>query len=102
MGTLLQMSEVIKQPVSGETLRDFVVPFLPEGELGIVAMRKGGIPINSGAAAMVAYLLGQGKISPAAKLGNALISPVACILSIDYNQYEEERTTDYESNLHNV
>lgn len=68
METLVQIVTEVGQPVQGETLRDYVAPYLPEGEEGVFIMRQGGVPLASAAAAMVGHLLQKNKIKPAARI----------------------------------
>ncbi|XP_014274308.1 leucine-rich PPR motif-containing protein, mitochondrial [Halyomorpha halys] len=67
--TLSQMIQEIGQPVSGETLRDYVAPYIPQNEEGVVLLGKGGIPIATSAAAMIGHLLTKNDIRTAAKIG---------------------------------
>lgn len=67
--TLKQMIQEIGQPVSGETLRDYVAPYIPQNEQGVLLLTNGGIPIATSAAAMIGHLLMKNDIKTAASIG---------------------------------
>ena len=64
------MIDTLQQPVSGETLRDYVVRFISYGEGGIKQLMQGGISPASAAAAMVYHCLSKKDMKEAARLGS--------------------------------
>uniref|UniRef100_A0A0K8SN95 Leucine-rich PPR motif-containing protein, mitochondrial n=1 Tax=Lygus hesperus TaxID=30085 RepID=A0A0K8SN95_LYGHE len=66
--TLKQMVASLETPISGETLKDYVMPYLGE-DPGIEKLRSAGIPLATCASAMVGHLLDAGKIKEAARTG---------------------------------
>ncbi|KAF6210429.1 hypothetical protein GE061_013535 [Apolygus lucorum] len=67
--TLRQMAGCLNTPISGETLKDYVMPHLHGIDDGIEKLRPAGIPLATSASAMLGHLLDEGKIKEAARIG---------------------------------
>lgn len=67
------MIQEVGQPVSGETLRDYVAPHIPQNEQGVLLLNKSGIPIATSAAAIIGHLLMKNDIQTAVKIGNLFL-----------------------------
>ncbi|CAH1403829.1 unnamed protein product [Nezara viridula] len=67
--TLTQMIEEIGQPATGETLRDYAAPYIPQDEQGVLLLSRAGVPVATSAAAMIGNLLAKNDIKTAAKIG---------------------------------
>lgn len=65
--TLKLMQTLLNQPLSGETLKDYVIPYLNENG-AVEKLRKAGIPLATTASAMVGHLLSKNRMENAVKI----------------------------------
>uniref|UniRef100_T1HC17 PPR_long domain-containing protein n=1 Tax=Rhodnius prolixus TaxID=13249 RepID=T1HC17_RHOPR len=66
--TLRQLTKEVGQPVSGETLKEYVLPYMEPNDQTILNLRQGGVSVATAAAATVGSLLSNNKIKEATRI----------------------------------
>ncbi|KAK9507866.1 hypothetical protein O3M35_007637 [Rhynocoris fuscipes] len=66
--TLKQMIEEVGQPVSTETLKDYVLPYMMRSNQSISDLRQGGVSVGMAAVAAVSHLVANNNLKEAANI----------------------------------